>query len=237
MDRPRRRIFPCDICEEVFIDHESLVRHQRELPRRLEDPKGSSRPALELELGVLLSKLETFGDGVILHNYLTNLRADLQRTTGVIIPAVKVCISYEVNTHGWCLRFRRRLLVGGRLDQEQMERFHGEELCTSHYGSWLIWSRMRDELPKYLWKFFGRAELRDTLAEMEVGDPDLAEEALRCLDQGLLLKLVRLLLRERFNLTRLPALLEVLLEETDLGRPMRPDFLITPAVLEVMLEP
>ena len=93
MDRPRRRIFQCDICEEVFIAHEHLVRHQRELPRRIEGPLGSCRPPLELELGMLLSKLHKFGDGVILHNSLINLRAYLQKTTGIIIPAVKISTS------------------------------------------------------------------------------------------------------------------------------------------------
>lgn len=236
MDRPRRRIFQCEICEEVFIAHEYLVRHQRELPRRIEGPLGSSRPALELELGVLLSKLEKFGEGVILHNSLINLRAYLQQTTGIIIPAVKITTSYGIDPQEWCLRFRRRVIVRDRLEPEQMERLQREQLCTGYYGSGLICSRMQTELPNYFWKFFTRAELRDTLAEMEVSDPDLADEALRYLDQELLLKLLRLLLRERFSLTRLPALLEVLLEETDMGRPMRQDFLITPAVLAVMLE-
>lgn len=237
MDRPRRRIFQCDICEEVFIAHEYLLRHQRELPRPIEGPLGSSRPALELELGVLLSKLDKFGEGVILHNSLINLRAYLQQTTGIIIPAIKISVSYGIDPQEWCLRFRRRVLTRDRFDCKQMERLQREELCTSYYGSGLICARLQTELPNYFWKFFTRAELRDTLAEMEVSDPDLADEAIRCLDQELLLKLLRLLLRERFSLTRLPALLEVLLEETDMGRPMRPDFLITPAVLAVMLEP
>lgn len=236
MDRPRRRIFQCDICEEVFIAHEYLVRHQRELPRRIEGPLGSSRPPLELELGVLLSKLETFGNGVILHNSLINLRAYLQQTTGIIIPAVKISTSYKLEPQDWCLRFRRRILMRDRLDEEQMGRLQREELCTSYYGSTLICSRMQTELPSFFWKFFTRAEMRDTLAEMEVSDPDLADEAIRCLDQEMLLKLLRLLLKERFCLTRLPALLEVLLEETDMGRPMRPDYLVSPAILAVMLE-
>lgn len=237
MDRPRRRIFSCEFCDEVFIAHEHLLRHQRELPRRIEGPTGATRPALELELGVLLTKLETLGEGVILHNALVNLRAYLQKTTGIILPAVKITTSYIIEPQEWCLRFRRRVLLRDRLEPEQMERLQREELCTSYYGSGLICSRMQTELPNYFWKFFTRAELRDTLAEMEVSDPDLADEAMRCLDQGLLLKLLRLLLKERFSLTRLPALLEVLLEETDMGRPMRPDFLVTPAVLAVMLEP
>ena len=237
MDRPRRRIFQCDICEEVFIAHEYLIRHQRELPGPIEGPLGSSRPPLELELGVLLSKLETYGDGVILQNALVNLRAYLQQTTGILIPAVKIHTSYRIGPQDWCLRFRRRVLISDRLDADQMSRLHREELCTSYYGSSLICSRMQTELPNFFWKFFSRAELRDTLAEMEISDPELADGVHRCLDQELLLQLLRLLLKERFCLTRLPALLEVLLEETDLGRPMRPDYLITPAILAVMLEP
>ncbi|MBN9416035.1 MAG: hypothetical protein J0I12_11390 [Candidatus Eremiobacteraeota bacterium] len=236
MDRPRRRIFQCDICEEVFIAHEYLVRHQRELPRPIEGPLGSSRPPLELELGVLLSKLETFAEGVILHNSLINLRAYLQQATGITLPAIKISTSLSIGPDEWCLRFRRRVLLRDRLDRSQVDRLQREELCTSYYGSSLICSHMQTELPNYFWKFFSRAELRDTLAEMELSDPDLADETIRCLDQELLLKLLRLLLKERFSLTRLPALLEVLLEETDMGRPLRPDYLVTPAVLSVMLE-
>ena len=198
---------------------------------------GSSRPPLELELGVLLSKLETFAEGVILHNSLINLRAYLQQTTGVLLPAIKISTSLGIGPDEWCLRFRRRVLIRDRMDRTQMERLQREELCTSYYGSTLICSLMQTELPNFFWKFFSRAELRDTLAEMEISDPDLADEVLRCLDQDLLLKLLRLLLKERFSLTRLPALLEVLLEETDMGRPLRSDFLVTPAVLSVMLEP
>lgn len=237
MDRPQRRIYQCDICEEVFIAHEYLVRHQRELPRRLDGPSGSSRPPLELELGVLLSKLERFGDGVILNNSLMNLRAYLQQTTGVLIPAIQISTSYSIGPDEWCLRFRRRMLVRDRLEREQLNRLQREELCSSYYATGLICSHLQTELPNSFWKFFQRAELRDTLAEMELSDPDLAEETLRSLNQELLLKLLRLLLKERFSLTRLPALLEVLLEEHDLGRPLRPDFLVSPAVLAVMLEP
>jgi flagellar biosynthesis component FlhA len=237
MDRPRRRIFSCDICEEVFIAHDSLIRHQRELPQRLDGPLGSSRPALELELGVLLKKLEGFGDGVILHNSLIGLRAYLQQTTGITIPAVKVSTSYALAPDQWCLRFRRRLLMRDRFDADQLARLAREELCASYYGSSLICRRMQFELPNSFWKFLTRGELRDTLAEMEISDPDLAEETLRSLDQELLLKLLRLLLKERFSMNRLPALLEVLLEEQDLGRPLSLERLVTPAVLAVMLEP
>lgn len=203
----------------------------------LEGPLGSSRPPLELELGVLLSKLETYADGVILQNSLINLRAYLQQTTGVLIPGIKISTSLSIGPDEWCLRFRRRVLLRDRMDRAQVERLQREELCTGYYGAGLICSQMQTELPSFFWKFFSRAELRDTLAEMEVSDPDLADEVLRCLDQELLLKLLRLLLKERFSLTRLPALLEVLLEETDMGRPLRPDYLVTPAILSVMLEP
>lgn len=237
MDRPRRRIFQCDICDEVFIAHDSLIRHQRELPRRLDGPLGSSRPALELELGVLLSKLERFGDGVILHNTLIGLRAYLQQTNGITIPAVKVSTSYALAPDQWCLRFRRRVLVRDRFDADQVARISREELCASYHGSSLICGRMQTELPNSFWKFLTRGELRDTLAEMEISDPDLAAETLRSLDQELLLRLLRLLLKERFSISRLPALLEVLLEEQEMGRPLTAERLVTPAVLAVMLEP
>lgn len=124
------------------------------------------------------------------------------------------------------------MLVRDRLQPDQLSRLQREELRASYYGTGLICSHLQTKLPNYYWKFFQRAELRDTLAELELSDPDLAEESLRSLNQ----KLLRLLLKERFSLTRLPALLEGLLEERDLGRPLRPDFLVSPAVLAVVLE-
>ena len=237
MDRPRRKIFSCPICDEVFIAEEHLLRHQRELPRRIEGPQGSTRPPLELELGFHLRKLGQFEDGVILHNSLMNLRIYLQKSSGILIPAVKVSTSYTLKPDEWCLRFRRRALLGDRFETEQIRLLHGEELCTSYRGAGLISGRMQSELPAYFWKFYSRGEWRNTLAEMEFSDPDLAEQVNARLNQDLVLKLLRLLLKERFSLARLPALLEVLLEEADFGRPLRPESLVPPAVLAVMLEP
>lgn len=237
MDRPRRRIFSCGLCDEVFIAEEHLLRHQRELPEPIQGPAGSSRPPLELELGSCLDKLRKFGDGVILQNRLMSLRVYLRSKSGILIPAVKVSTSYELEPDRWCLRFRRRVLSQGRFDLEQVRRLQGVELCTSYLGASLICGQIQMELPAYFWKFYSRLELRDTLAEMELSDPELAEQTVARLDQDLLLKLLRLLLKERFSLTRLPALLEVLLEEAELGRPLGPQSLVTPAILAVMLEP
>ncbi|MFN8606735.1 MAG: hypothetical protein U0931_04345 [Vulcanimicrobiota bacterium] len=237
MDRPHRRIFQCDVCEEVFVAQASLLRHQREWPARLDGPTGSSRPALELELGAGLAKLDHEAEGVVLHNCLINLRAVLQQSTGITIPAVRVTTSADLAPDQWCLRFRRRRLILERFAAEQMARTAREQLCSSYYGSSLICGRMQAELPVFFWRFLTRADLRDTLAELEISDPDLAQAALLLLDQELLLKLLRLLLKERFSLNRLSALLEVLLEERELGRPMTPQQLVTPAVLAVMLEP
>ncbi|MBS2035395.1 hypothetical protein JST97_10425 [bacterium] len=183
-----------------------------------------------------MKKLVDLGGGVVLRNCLIELRGSLRARTGLTFPAVRLCIDEGPPSNQWSLSFRRRRLIRGRLDDLQVERLQRQELCVSYYGAGLICAQLGEQLPQFFWRFLNRSELRDSLAELEVSDPELVEQSLSLLDQELLLRLLRLLVQERFSLNRLPALLEVLLEEHRLGRPLSPDRLVTPAVIEVMLE-